>query len=147
MILWIGHYLHRKVLKTTGFSEINFKLDYEHNFFNLSTSMLEWGVTGDLLSLYLFVFCIEIFHHKNFRAVRERRWTPLRLARGGSLFSHLFFVVIWSSFLLISESYEIYLEYILLRVGQLMNRNTIENLVLPKYIELTERYNFLEFWG
>ncbi|KAF8413392.1 hypothetical protein HHK36_001373 [Tetracentron sinense] len=46
---------------------------------------------GDLLSLYLFVLCIERLSHMIQKRVENREWKPVKAARSAPYISHLFF--------------------------------------------------------
>lgn len=46
---------------------------------------------GDPISPYIFVLCIERLSHGINDAVKRGHWKPIKLSRGGTSLSHLFF--------------------------------------------------------
>ena len=46
---------------------------------------------GDPIYPYIFVLCIERLSHGINDAVKRGHWNPIKLSRGGTLLSHLFF--------------------------------------------------------
>lgn len=46
---------------------------------------------GDPLSPYLFVLCMEVLSQMIVKAVNEKRWSPIRVARDNPGISHIFF--------------------------------------------------------
>ena len=46
---------------------------------------------GDLLPPYIFIICIELLGHLIEAQCSSKSWNPVKSARGGLVFSHLFF--------------------------------------------------------
>lgn len=47
---------------------------------------------GDLISLYLFVLCMDKLSHLIDEEVRDKKWKAIRVGKGGTFISHLMFV-------------------------------------------------------
>lgn len=47
---------------------------------------------GDPISSYIFVLCIERLSREKHEAVNRGHWKAIKLAHGGTLLTHLFFV-------------------------------------------------------
>lgn len=51
-----------------------------------------WGIRqGDLISLYLFVICIDKLSHLISYSMEQAFWKTMKVGRNGSLISHLMF--------------------------------------------------------